>query len=500
MRQIQAASRQGRCSTRRALPLTLLALAASACGGGGGSGAAATTPGAPVIGTATPGDGQVVVAFAAPASDGGSPILDYTATCGARTATGPASPLIVTGLTNGTPTTATVTARNAIGTGPASAPSGSVTPAALPGAPIIGTARAGNGQAIVAFTAPLSDGGAPILSYMATCGAFTATGPASPLTVTGPANGTTYTCTVRATNAAGTGPASAASNAITPSPDADTWATKTLMPTPRWSPAVGEIGGVIYAAGGYNGSHLATVEAYSIAGNSWVAKAARPSLQTSPAVAVVGGLLYTFGGTNCCVNISTTTAYDPTPDGWTPKSPLALGVRSQAAAGVVGGVVYVVGGHDNSGAVAFNEAYNPVTDTWATKAGMPSARTSLGVGVIDGVVYAVGGNVSGVHLGVLEAYDPVTDSWTTRAPMPTPRSDLVVGVINGLLYAAGGTNGSNLATVEAYNPGTNTWSTVASMPTARTDAQGTAVGGRLFVIGGFNGVNTPLGTVEVYTP
>jgi hypothetical protein len=45
---------------------------------------------------------------------------------------------------------------------------------------------------------------------------LTGTGASSPITVTGLSNGTSYTFTVRATNAIGTGPASAASNSVTP--------------------------------------------------------------------------------------------------------------------------------------------------------------------------------------------------------------------------------------------------------------------------------------------
>jgi hypothetical protein len=87
-------------------------------------------PDAPIIRTATAGNATASITFTAPASNGGSVITGYTVTSshGGLTATGAASPIIVTGLTNGTPYTFIVTATNAIGTSTASATSNSVVP------------------------------------------------------------------------------------------------------------------------------------------------------------------------------------------------------------------------------------------------------------------------------------------------------------------------------------------------------------------------------------
>jgi uncharacterized protein (TIGR02145 family) len=89
-----------------------------------------TVPGPPTIGTATAGNAQATVTFTAPTSNGGSAITGYTVTSspGGIIATGSASPITVTGLTNGTAYTFTVTATNANGTSLASSSSNSVTP------------------------------------------------------------------------------------------------------------------------------------------------------------------------------------------------------------------------------------------------------------------------------------------------------------------------------------------------------------------------------------
>jgi len=88
---------------------------------------------------------------------------------------------------------------------------------ALAGAPTIGTATAGALSASVTFTAPTYVGSG-ITGYTATSspGGITGTGASSPVTVSGLTAGTAYTFTVTATTAAGQGPASAASNSVTP--------------------------------------------------------------------------------------------------------------------------------------------------------------------------------------------------------------------------------------------------------------------------------------------
>ena len=84
----------------------------------------ATVPGAPTITSTQAADGRVTLLFSAPLLNGGAPITSYTARCTADaitiTAFSGSLSITVTGLTNGIAYSCSVTATNAVGTGPPS--------------------------------------------------------------------------------------------------------------------------------------------------------------------------------------------------------------------------------------------------------------------------------------------------------------------------------------------------------------------------------------------
>jgi hypothetical protein len=185
---------------------------------------AAVAPGAPTIGTATPLNTSARVAFT-PGAIGTGTLVNYTASCSTNNVnfisnTGSASPITVSGLSNGVAYTCKVKTTSTVGDSPWSALSGTVTPSTVPGAPTIGAATAGYSSAMVAFTPPASNGGAMITSYSATSTPGSLSGscnaPCTSITVNGLTNGTTYTFTVTAHNSAGNSAPSAASNSVKP--------------------------------------------------------------------------------------------------------------------------------------------------------------------------------------------------------------------------------------------------------------------------------------------
>ena len=193
----------------------------------------AAAPGTPV---ATAGNAAASLTWTAPADTGGSPITGYriqvrTGTTVVRTdiLTTPATSATVAGLTNGTAYNFRVRAVTAVGLGALSAQSNTVTPATVPGAPVIGTAVTGPaGGALTAtanWAAPAANGGSAITGYRVFALRLDAAGnvlattqsavqPAAARTLSMTLVAGNYRFQVTAINAQGQSPRSARSNQV----------------------------------------------------------------------------------------------------------------------------------------------------------------------------------------------------------------------------------------------------------------------------------------------
>ena len=289
-----------------------------------------TVPNGPSSPVATAENAQASIAFTAPAFNGGSAISGYTVTSspGSFTATGVSSPIVVTGLTNGTAYTFTVVATNAAGNSVASAASESVIPYTVPNAPSSLVTTAGNAQASIAFTTPTFNGGSVITGYTVTSspGSFTSTGASSPIVVTGLTNGTSYTFTVVATNSAGNSTASTASASVTPY-------TVPGAPTSPMATAGNTQVSVAFTAPASNGG--STITGYTVSSSP----GSFTSTGTSSPLVVTGltnGTAYTFTvvATNAAGNSTASTessAITPYTVPGAPTSPIANAGNAQAS-------------------------------------------------------------------------------------------------------------------------------------------------------------------------
>jgi hypothetical protein len=178
-------------------------------------------PDAPTAATATYGAASATVSWSVPANNGGATISSYTVTSnpGGKTCTTANRTCAVTGLTNGTSYTFSVTAINVAGTSPASTETTAVIPRTVPSAPNSVTTAFGNTEVSLTWNAPTIDGGASISGYrvVSTPGSKTCTTDAltTACTITGLTNGTAYTFAVTAQNSEGSSSA-ATSASVTP--------------------------------------------------------------------------------------------------------------------------------------------------------------------------------------------------------------------------------------------------------------------------------------------
>ena len=223
----------------------------------GAGSALASAPGPPTAVSAAATDGQAAVSFTAPTNDGGSAITGYTVTAapGGAHASGTASPITVTGLTDGTDYTFTVTATNGA-TSIASSPSAAVTPLAPPSASmdpkITGTAEVDD--ILTASTGTWSESSVTYTYQWSDCDAETGCAAISDATdssydIDPYDGGENLEVTVTATNADGeTGTATATTAAVTAQANA---------PVVETDPTVGTVdGGQLVTAnhGSWNGA------------------------------------------------------------------------------------------------------------------------------------------------------------------------------------------------------------------------------------------------------
>lgn len=288
------------------------------------------------------------------------------------------------------------------------------------------------------------------------------------------------------TNPAAAGPVgyvvgglAAGSNVINPDlqmydPGSATWTQLADLPNPRFSPAVGWIDGLIYAAGGYDANFASTND-----------------LQ----------------------------AYDPITGSWDNTTPADLPVNRGGGAGGVGTcssgtgecLFHVGGGLDSSFANATLETweYDPSGNDWTQLDNKPAGSSPdgylLGAGVgCQGYVY-VGGDYRGFHeFFRLDATQPSGSRWTQLANIPDDAGAMTPALIckedmGALVLVGGDPNGywgNYNNTVYVYDIAANTWEgpLAQTLHIAQLGSVGWHMDGKIWTAGGTvgSGAITPM--------
>jgi len=441
-----------------------------------------------VIGTAA--NGQILLSWTAPSSNGGSQITDYTiryvASGGIRWITVPrtastATTATVTGLNNGTAYEFQVAAVNAAGTGVWSSFSPMITPRTTPAMPTTVVGIAGNGQVSLNWTAPTNNGGSAITDYSIQYSRDGGTSwstfarPASTATeatVTGLTNGTSYLFQVAAVNIVGTGSQSMNSGTVTP---------RTLPGVP--SSIVGVVGDrratLNWTAPENNGGSAITdytIQYSSDGGSNWTAFPHPASAATTASVTgLTSGTRYVFKV--AAVNAAGTGNWSTNSAALVPLSVPTVPTSVMGAAGNSQVSLSWTAPADNGGGAITNYTIQYSSDSGSNWSTFPQTASTATTATVTGLT-----NGTSYLFQVAAANVVGASSWSSNSLAVTPRTvpavptSVSVTAGNGQIslgWTAPSSNGGSAITDYAIqyssNGGAN-WTTFPHTPSTATAA------------------------------
>ncbi len=434
---------------------------------GDGNGAASTTvaaipstvPNAPTVGTVTASTTQLSWAFT-PLSTivtmGGLTVTNYEystdggTTWSARSPVSITSPVVITGLTNGTSYSLALRAVNPNGSGATSA-LGTGTPVGVPSAPTITSITPSSTVLTVAFTAS-GTGGSAITTYQYTTNGGTTwknrqTGSTdSPLVITSVstaatalANGTAYSVAIRAVNAVGSGDSS---NFVSGTP-----ATVPGAPTSPTAVAGTGSATVSWTAPASNGGAAVTSYTVTSSGSALTCTSATTSC-TVNGLTAGGGYTFTVTATNAAGTSAASTASSSViPTAAAPGAPTGVsGIAGNGQVTVTWSAPSSTGGAAIS---SYTATASPGGNT-CTATGTSCAMT----GLTNGTSYTF--TVKATNSAGTSAASAASAAITPTSGILAPGAPRVTAVVAG--------NGLATVSVAAVSGGAPTLYTVTSSP------------------------------------
>lgn len=245
---------------------------------------------------------------------------------------------------------------------------------------------------------------------------------------------------------------------------------------------------------------LSSSDSVYAAASGWKALLNMPAAVNAPAVGEINGIIYVAGGVASGGPTAALQAYDPTKNTWSILVSIPETLYQGDGTGTINSQLYVAGGWNGSLPTNTLYVFDP-SSGWTTKASMSHLSACGETGVINSKLYVTSPcNGNSGYFKLLDVYDPATNAWTSLAPSIASHASGAGAVINGKLYLAGGFNGAVTNVTEVYDPSTNAWKRLANMRTPVQAASSVALNGKLWVFGGIDAGSTLQSLVQIYDP
>src|ERR1700674_2609200 len=116
---------------------------------------------------------------------------------------------------------------------------------------------------------------------------------------------------------------------------------------------------------------------------AWKSMATPPVPTGYAAAESINGIIYLAGGANGSAKNSTLQAFNPTTNTWTTLASMPLTLYQGDGAGVINSQLYVAGGWNGPLPTSVLLRYDPTSNTWTSLAGMPHLSACEPHRVID---------------------------------------------------------------------------------------------------------------------
>ncbi len=141
-----------------------------------------------------------------------------------------------------------------------------------------------------------------------------------------------------------------------------------------------------------------------------------------------------------------------------------------------------------------------VGSRWLQRQDYPVGRGYVAAATIGGFIYTAGGLIDFTDGDEAFKYDPVANTWTAIANMPRATGETRGLVINNEMWVLGGGISNPSNEVDIYNPCSNTWRLGPPFATGRRFFPADTNGNRIWLAGGFDPSDSPVNTMEIFTP